>query len=121
VILLRALYDFYAFLTLLALFVWLYGDDRLRFIAYGWNWFLNHFRKPGVLKKLSSEFCAEVAVLVAVFPLLEWLLRGKKDNSNQDTYLLPAWAWPALVGAIVIGTFVAAVILKEPEDQKGRD
>jgi hypothetical protein len=54
------------------------GRTAVHLFTYLIGYFLVAFRNPKVMRVIGG-FCAEVAVLVAVFPTLEILIRGTEN------------------------------------------
>lgn len=86
-----------------------------------WVYLVSVFRKPHT-RRIASEFFAEVAVLVAVFPILDTIIESRMRIAARPDRSVYGLTWPliALSYGIVIVCFVAAIIIgNEEEDKEG--
>ncbi len=75
-----------------------------------WNFFVEDFWGPR-LAKIAVEFCTEAAVLVAIFPLLDTIIKG-----GHVTRPLIGWSvgLPAIL--LLFAGVIAAIIKVDGED-----
>jgi len=78
------------------------------------RYFSNALRNPKVMHVIGT-FCAEVAVLVAVFPILETIIRRSETaqpaGSAAHQIPLPQLGPVALVSGIVVFVFLLLAII----------
>lgn len=85
------------------------------------------FRRVGknptvrTVRKILSEFCAEAAVLIFIFPYLDFLIESRQE-SGQTARTLPVDMRSVLVDSIIIslGFLIASVIfaIKTPSERE---
>jgi len=85
----------------------------LRLIAGVWDNFVRVVRKPKV-REIFSTFCAEVAVLVAVFPILDSIIGNRQTPSGIQNV---TWSLGLSSAIIVIVFLLAAIAIVDKGDQ----
>ena len=98
-------------------------------LSVEWEYLVGTFRRPGT-KRVASEFFAEVAVLVAVFPILDTIVESRfRDLSASNRVMARegpfGLSWPLIVlsYSIVLICFLIAIVLsaKEEDDREGEE
>lgn len=95
-----------------------YGEI-LRLIVALWVYLVSVFRKPHT-RRIASDFFAEVAVLVAVFPILDTIIESRMRIAARPDKSVYGLTWPliALSYGIVVVCFLAAIIIGSGEAHK---
>lgn len=73
------------------------------------------FWQNRAIRKISCDFCAEVAVLVAVFPVLDFILGGSMHRGNAGAGALTFWGVARVSALITASALLAAFILSARE------
>ena len=72
------------------------------------DFFTKEFRKPKV-REIASTFCAEAAVLIAVFPVLDTIIENRRTQGDVPnvTWHMVAWNFAIVVIFLLVAIIIA--------------